>query len=65
MLLFPAVKAFKVFLDFFFKVLAFVFPFFKNSAILSVYGVKISLFLLLEIAVSPRVLLLFSAKIII
>jgi hypothetical protein len=59
------IKAFKVFRTFLFKILALTLSFFEGFTILLVYGVGISPFLLLEIAVFSRVFLLFSAKIII
>jgi hypothetical protein len=62
---FFTVKAFKVFLTLFLKVLPLILPLFKGSTILPVYGVGISLFLLLKIAVLSRVFLLFSAKVIV
>jgi hypothetical protein len=65
MLLFIAVKAFEVFSAFLFKVFAFTLSFFESSAVLPIYDVGISLFLLLEIAVFFRVFLLFSTKVVI
>jgi hypothetical protein len=63
--LLSTVKTFEVLLTFFFKNFAFAFPFFKGSPILLVHGVGISSFLLLKIAVLTRVLLFFSAEVII
>jgi hypothetical protein len=63
--LFPIIKAFKVFLAFFLKIFAFALSFLKDSAMLLIYGVGISFFLLFEVTVLSRVLLFFSAKIII
>jgi hypothetical protein len=62
---FSTVKTFKVSLAFFFKILSLALSFFKNSAVLPVYGVGISFFLLLKVAVLSRVFLLSSAKVIV
>jgi hypothetical protein len=62
---FTIVKVFEIFLAFLFKIFAFIFSLFKDSAVLPVYGVGISFFLLLKIAVLSRVLLFFSAKVIV
>jgi hypothetical protein len=59
------IKAFKVPLALFLKILFFALSLLKDFAVLLVYGVEISFFLLFEVAVLPRVFLLFSAKIIV
>jgi len=65
MLWFFIIKAFKVLLAFFLKILSLAFSLLKGFAVLPVYSVGISFFLLLEIAVFFRVLLLFSAKVVV
>jgi hypothetical protein len=62
---FSAIKAFKILLTFFLKILTFILSLLKDSAVLPIYSVGISSLLLLKIAVLSRVLLLFSAKIIV
>jgi hypothetical protein len=59
------IKIFKVSLAFLFKIFPLILSLFKGFAILSVYGVRISLFLLFKVAVFSRVFLLFSAKVIV
>jgi hypothetical protein len=59
------IKVFKVFLAFFLEILPFIFSFFKGSAVLPIYGVGVFFLLLFEVAVLPRVLLLFSAKVVV
>jgi hypothetical protein len=59
------IKAFKVFLIFFFAGFTLSFPLFEGFAIVLIYDVGVSFFLLPEIAVLARVFLLFSTKIII
>jgi hypothetical protein len=49
---FLTVKRFKIFLIFFFEILAFIFFFFKGSAVLPIYNVGIFFLLLFEVAVS-------------
>jgi hypothetical protein len=63
--LFFTVKAFKVFLTFFFKILTFALSLLKDSVILLIYGVGISFLLLFKVTVFSRVLLFFLVKIII
>jgi hypothetical protein len=63
--LFTVVKAFKVLLTFFLKILAFAFSSLKDFAILPVHSVGVSPSILFKVAVLSRVLLFFSAKIII
>jgi len=62
---FFTIKAFKIFLDFFFKVFSPFLSLLKDSAVLPVYDVGISSFLRLEIAVLSCVLLFFSAEVIV
>jgi hypothetical protein len=62
---FFTVKVFKIFLTFFFKILSLAFFFLKDFAILPVHGVGIFFFFLFKVAVFLRVLLFFSAKIIV
>jgi hypothetical protein len=59
------IKVFKVFRTFFLKILTFILPFLKDFTVLPIHNVGISSLLLFKIAVLSRVLLLFSAKIII
>jgi hypothetical protein len=63
--IFFVIKVFKVFRTFLFKIFAFTFSLFKDSAVLPIYNVGVFFFLLPEIAVLFRVFLFFSAKVII
>jgi hypothetical protein len=62
---FSIVKVFEVFLTFFLKILPLAFPLFKDFIVLPVHDVGVSLFLLFEVAVLSRVLLFFSAKVVV
>jgi hypothetical protein len=62
---FLTVKVFKIFLNFFLEIFLPLLSFFKGFAVLPIYGVRIFFFLRLKVAVSPRVLLLSSAEIIV